>query len=156
MSRRLVPALVLLTPVVEIVVLVLLGRSFGWLPTLLALLALSLVGMAVVRRVGRRAWTNLQATARSGQPPTSAVDDAMLFAGGLVLAVPGFATDLLALPLLLPFTRPLLRRRMSAYAVRRGAMTVRVAPRGPAGHGGPTGRGGPDVVRGEVVDEGPA
>lgn len=153
---RWVPAALLLLPVLEIVVIVAVGQSLGWLVTLAALVVLSTIGFILVRHTGQQAWSQLAQSHSVGTEPTHDVADrAMLFAGGLILILPGFVSDLAALVLLLPFTRPLVRRRVQAWAVRKGAMTVAygAAPGPTPSRHGSTTPHGPDVVHGEVIDE---
>lgn len=153
---RWVPALLLLLPVLEIVVIVAVGRWIGWAPTVAALAALSLLGVVLVRRTGRQAWSELARDRSVGTEPTHDVADrALLFLGGLALIPPGFVKDVVALVLLLPFTRPLVRNRVQSWAVRRGSMHVAEAYGGRPGGSrhGPTTPHGPDVVHGEVIEE---
>lgn len=154
---RWVPATLLLLPLLEIVVIVLVGRLVGWAATIAALAVLSTVGVLLVRRTGRQAWAELARDRSVGAEPTHDVADrALLFLGGLALVPPGFVTDAVALILLLPFTRPLVRRRIQAWAVRRGSMQMAAAygaARSPGSRHGTTTPHGPDVVHGDVIEE---
>jgi UPF0716 protein FxsA len=133
---------VLLYLVVEIIAVVALGSWIGFLPTLLVLLAGSLLGMVLARREGIRAAQALAEAARSRRVATAEVTDGMLVAaGGLLLFVPGLVTDVAGLLLLLPPTRALVRRRLVRSAERQhpGLRTARIRSAGP-------------VVDAEVVD----
>lgn len=151
-------ALCLLMPIVEIVVAVQVAHVVGALWTVLALFALSAVGMSVVRLQGSHAFADLRVAAREQRRPgRSLADRVLLLVGGVLLSVPGFVTAVLSLPFLLPFTRPLLRGAVAGWAVRRGSMYVSTQARAAAG-ADPSGHGprrpfGADVVRGEVVDD---
>ena len=154
---RWVPAVLLLTPIVEIVVIVVVANWIGWVATIAALLALSVVGAILVRRAGRQAWAELARDRSVGTEPSRGVADrALTFLGGLILIPPGFVTDLFALVLLLPFTRPFVRRWIQAWSVRQGALYF-TSTAGPAmsrtSRHGTTTPHGPDVVHGEVVDD---
>lgn len=153
---RWVPAVLLLLPVLEIIMIVVVAGWIGWALTVAALAALSLLGIVLVRRTGRQAWAELAHDRTVGSEPTHDVADrALLFVGGLVLIPPGFVKDVVALVLLLPFTRPLVRTRIQSWAVRRGSMHVAMAYGGRPGgsrHGTTTPHG-PDVVHGEVIEE---
>ncbi len=156
----------LLVPVLEIYVLIQVGQMIGFWPTVGLLAAQALLGAWLVRREGRRAWGALYETVRSGVLRERELGDAVLvMAGGVLLLLPGFRTDVLGAALVLPFTRPLLRRSLSAFAERRmRAAEVRAATIFPPGaapfdpFGRPPGPGrvetppGP-VVRGEVVQD---
>lgn len=97
--------------VLEVFVIVQVGAAIGYGLTFLLLVAGSLLGGWVVRREGGRTWRVLQESVRLGTPPERELaDSAVVMAGGLLLVVPGFVTDVLGLLLVLPFTRPLVRR----------------------------------------------
>ncbi|WP_067801978.1 FxsA family protein [Actinomadura formosensis] len=157
---------VLLLPVLEIFVIVQVGGVIGAWPTVGLLLAEAFLGAWLIRREGRRAFGALHDTVRSGVLQDRDLGDAALvMAGGMLLLFPGFVTDVLGLLLVLPFTRPLVRRSLAAFAARRmRAAEDRAAAVFPPGPGtGPFGPfdGGPDrvetppgpVVRGEVIHE---
>lgn len=151
-------------PLVELAVVLQVRTTIGLGPTLLLLLAVSLVGAAVVRREGSRAWRAFRGAVASGRPPaTEVADGAMLLVGGTLLLTPGFVTDIVGLVLVLPPTRALLRRRLTAYVARRLVVhTLGVDPLGGRAHAhrraaGPPRAGtrrtrGAGVVDGEVVD----
>ena len=151
---RWVPAALLLLPVLEIVVIVVVASLIGWGVTLAVLAAVSLAGILLVRYVGRQAWSELAQNRSVGTEPSRPVADrALMFLGGLLLVPPGFVTDVVALILLLPFTRPVVRRWLQRWAVRQGAMTVTM-PTGPIrNRHGTTTPHGPDVVHGEVIED---
>ncbi|GLX01662.1 FxsA family protein [Microtetraspora sp. NBRC 16547] len=157
MSRTwLLPGL-LLFPVVEIVLLILVGQAIGGGLTVVLLLAGALVGASLMRKEGRRAWAALQGAAQSGRMPDRELgDSAMVMAGGALLVIPGFLSDLVGIFLLLPVTRPIARRGLAWFVGRRvDAMAAR-SPYGPLfdradGPGAPGGAG--RVVHGEVIQD---
>lgn len=138
----------------EVVVLAVVGRSIGVGWTVLLLFLDVVLGIAVIRRAGRRAVDALRTRLETGQLPDREVGDrGLVVVAGVLLAVPGFVSDLLALLLIVPFTRPLFRGLVAGLAVRRvGTFSGPFGPAGPAGPGDAT-RPGPVVVRGEVIDE---
>src|ERR1700710_850395 len=106
----------------------------GW--TLLLLLALSLLGLVLLRREGAKAWRSFSAAVAEGRPPgREALNGMLVLLGALLIIVPGFVPDVFALACLLPFSRRLLGRVFLGWALNRGRATVvRVrASRGPAG-----------------------
>ncbi|MEV5572168.1 FxsA family protein [Spirillospora sp. NPDC052269] len=172
----------LLLPVLEIVLIIQVGEIIGGWPTAGLLAAGIVVGGWIVRREGRRAWRALNAALSRGEVPERELGDAALvMAGGVLLMIPGFLTDLLGLLFILPFTRPPLRRLFGRLAARRLAAAqaraglfppVMNGPGGPAGFGapgqtpfgdpfggaaGPSGDSGPSprgtVVQGEVIHD---
>jgi len=125
--------------------------GIGW--TLLLLLGLSLLGGLLLKREGTRAWRSFRAAVADGRPPGRQVLDGMLVLVGAVLIVlPGFVTDVLALLCLLPFTRRLLGRVLVGWALTRGRATVlRVSStRGSTIRDGSVPPGGGRVIEGEI------
>lgn len=105
----------LLVPVLEVVVIVVVSRLIGGWWTLGLLLAFTLAGAALVRREGSRTWSALRAAVNSGRMPARELADAALvLVGGLLMLTPGFVTDGIGLFLVLPFTRSVSRRLLSA------------------------------------------
>lgn len=160
--------LLLLVPVVEIAVIVAVGRAIGGWQTLALLVLESALGAWLVRREGGRAWRTLSTALRSGRMPSRELADAALvLVGGILLLMPGFVSDLAGFLCILPFTRPLGRRLLEAAVARRLLGGLLRPPRGPdgpgpgspvqGGPGGPIqggpgqGRPGPDVIEGEIL-----
>ena len=122
MQRRLALVVVgiLVVAVLEFALLVLVTRAVGLLPTVLLVLATSLLGAWLVRREGVRAWRALRATATAGQPVgAQASDGAVGLLSGLLLVVPGFLTDLVGLTLRVPVARRAAGAGVRALAERR-------------------------------------
>jgi UPF0716 protein FxsA len=116
----------LLLPAVEIYVIIQVGVAIGGWQTAALLLAESLLGAWIVRREGRRAWRTLHETfTRGAMPDRELADAALVLVGGVLLLTPGFVTDVFGFAFVLPFTRPVVRRLLAAYATRR----VRAAER---------------------------
>lgn len=145
----LLPLVFVLLPVLEIYVIVQVGQAIGGWWTALLLLAETALGLAIVKREGRRAWSRLNATIGEGRTPDRELADGFLIlAGGMLLIVPGFVTDVAGFLCVLPFTRPLVRRLLMVWAERRAAR-LGPPPVFPGFPGGPQG----GVVRGEVIEE---
>jgi len=152
---RLVLALMVLMPIIEIVVGFQVAQLIGGPATLAVLFGLSIVGIAVVRHQGSRAFADLRQAAQERRRPERDLSDRVLaLLGGVLLAVPGFVTAIMSLPLLLPFTRPVLRGAVSSWAVRHGSMYVtRGGGSRPGAYPTDSHPGGPDVVSGEVIND---
>ncbi|HYN96302.1 MAG TPA: FxsA family protein [Pilimelia sp.] len=138
----LVPVALALAGAVEVVVFILVTRWLGLPAAMLLFLAMSVLGVVLLRREGVRAWRRFRAAAEAGQPPGVRVADGLVgLVGALLLAVPGFVSGVLGLGLLLPPSRSLARRAVQRVAERRmpsmvagdvfGPRRVRVR-RGPA------------------------
>ena len=105
-----VRVLVGLWALAEVVVLVLVASWIGVGWTVLATLATTVLGWALLARQGTRALAELRERARERRAPGRALGDAGLIAvGGLLMVLPGFLGDVVGLLCLLPPTRFLVR-----------------------------------------------
>jgi len=133
----------LVIPIVEIYVLIQVGQVIGAWWTVVLLVADSVFGSWLLKREGVRAWRALQTALTEGRMPARELADAALIVfGGTLMITPGFVTDAVGLLAILPFTRPVARRLLTAVVARRLAVVRNVHRPGPPG----------DVVQGEVVD----
>ena len=109
-----IPVLLLLfivVPLLELYVILQVGDAIGVLPTIGLLVLDSVLGAMLMRSEGRRAWTRFNLAISEGRVPArEAIDGVLVVFGGALLLTPGFVTDILGAVLLLPFTRPLVRR----------------------------------------------
>ena len=102
--------LLILWPIAELFVAIEVAESIGVLLTVLLLVLGLPLGIWLVRAEGRAAWRRLSVAVTAGRPPAREVlDGALVLAGGALLIVPGFITDVFGLLLLLPPTRWLAR-----------------------------------------------
>lgn len=84
----------------------------GW-TTFLILIVMGLTGAFLSIAEGRKVWGEAQKQLQRGQiPGQSLLDGLCVAAGGLLLLLPGFFSDLLGITLLLPATRLFYRRIM--------------------------------------------
>jgi UPF0716 protein FxsA len=130
-------ALLLLVPLLaEIAMFIVVGRWIGVLATLALFIAIGVIGSLLLKRQGMRALREMQAALARGEPPAEPVAHAaLLVLAALLLIFPGFLSDLMALPLLLPPVRRMLIRWLGVQAKRRGGFTVWPGGRGPGGQG---------------------
>jgi UPF0716 protein FxsA len=120
--------------VLELAVAIEVGRWIGALPTLGALVLISVLGAMLVRRQGSAAWRSLNGSLRAGEPPSRELADAaVLVLAGVLLLAPGFVSDLFAVLLLFPLTRPLARRPLERALARAAANRVTLLGSFPAG-----------------------
>ena len=127
--------LFIVVPLVELYVIIQVGGAIGIVPTLLILLADSILGSLLLRSQGRAAWRRFTAATQSGRVPhREALDGALVIFGGALLLTPGFLTDVVGLLLLFPPTRALARRVVARAVARRvvtgvvGAASTRARP----------------------------
>lgn len=102
-------------PLVELALLVQLGRWMGLVPTVALVLLTGVLGAALARQQGLRTLARLRADVDAGRMPADAlIDGLMILVAGAVLLTPGLLTDLLGFALLVPATRRALRRAVRA------------------------------------------
>ncbi len=134
-------------PLVEIFVLIQVGQAIGPWWTILLLVADAVLGAWLMRREGARAWRALTTALNSGRMPAKELaDGALILIGGTLMLTPGFVTDTLGILLILPFTRPVARRALTAVVARRLFVVSGSSRPGRPPSDGP-------VVPGEVVDD---
>jgi len=101
--------LLLLWPVAEIVVMILVAEWIGVGWTVLALLGAALAGMLVIRVLGAASLAELRrALERREAPAGPLLRGACVMLAGMLLILPGFIGDLIAVLLLLPPLRAVL------------------------------------------------
>ena len=143
-------------PLVELAVIVQVAGTIGAFNTIGLLVVVSLVGAWLARREGIGVVRRIQAALDRGQMPSAEVADGglILFAGALMIA-PGFVSDALAILLLLPPTRALVRGPLMRYVGRRSRVTVMSGAGGRGGRPGPGGADTDDVWDVESWEEPP-
>lgn len=130
-------ALFIVVPLLELAVILQVGREIGAWWTIALLVADSILGSLLMRAQGRTAWRRFTQATRSGRPPaTEVLDGALIVAGGALLFTPGFLTDALGLSLLLPPTRAVVRRVLARRLLSRmmaglGSNSPRARPAAP-------------------------
>ena len=93
-------------PLIEIAFFVVIGNAIGLWPTLAGVLITAIVGSLVLRYQGMAVFNDIRGQMSRGQIPGKALADAALIgAGGLMLLLPGYFSDLIGILLLLPPTR---------------------------------------------------
>lgn len=100
----------LVVPFVELYVIVQVAQGIGVPETLLVLIAISLTGAWLARLSGISVLRRLQRTVRAGKMPSNElVDGALVLFAAALMITPGFLTDALAIVLLVPPTRAVVR-----------------------------------------------
>jgi len=145
-------------PLVELYLLLLLGRLLGFWETVLIVLVTGIVGAWLAKREGLRVFRRWREAIAEGRMPEEGVLGGLLvLVGGVLLVTPGVLTDVVGLLLLFPPTRRLVADRLRRSAERRiQDGTVRVVTfnqeMGGSPHGVPRRRGDVIDVEGEEVD----
>jgi UPF0716 protein FxsA len=113
---RLIALTAILLPFLEIAGFVWLGAKLGVALTLLWVIGAMVAGLALLRHTGLQAVGRLRAALAEGREPGhSIIDSACFAAAAILLIIPGFVSDALALILMLPVTRRWLLRRTAAH-----------------------------------------
>lgn len=109
--RWIVPLILIGWPVVEIAVFLHVGDAIGFLYTILLFLAAGAVGLVLLRMEGLSLLIRTQKQLNEGIVPVrEGFDGLCLVTAGVLLILPGFVTDILALLLLLPPVRAAIRQ----------------------------------------------
>ncbi len=113
----------LVVPIAELAVIITVGSEIGVLNTVALLIAVSVVGAWLAKREGLGVLRRIKGQLDAGRVPGAELVDGflVLFAGALLLT-PGFLTDCLALALLLPPVRAVVRRTLRRYFAARIVM----------------------------------
>src|SRR5262252_8352332 len=132
-------ALLIVAPIVELYVMVQVAGVIGALPTVLLVIAISLVGAWLTKVEGLAVLRRARTTLEAGElPANESIDGLIVAGGGVLMMVPGFISGIIGLILLLPPVRALLRRRLR-HRIERGRTRLVVYSNGfdPTGFGGP-------------------
>jgi UPF0716 protein FxsA len=117
-------------PVIEIYLLIRVGSWIGPLPTVVLLLAISLLGAWLVRSQGFRIILKVREELSRGRlPAAQLLDGALVLVGGVLLMTPGFFTDFLGIFFLIPFTRNFIKLWLGLWLQKRLARGGFVARR---------------------------
>ncbi|RDJ09820.1 FxsA family protein [Rhizobium grahamii] len=114
MPLKILPGFLLLLPLAEIAGFVLVGRVIGLWSTLALVILSFMVGMALLRRQGVGILRRMSAEGRNGMlPGRELLRPAMFVIAALLLMVPGFITDIVALLIFIPAVRDVAWRYVS-------------------------------------------
>lgn len=118
-------------PLLEVAIFIEVARAIGILPAIAGAVIAGIAGLALWRQQGLATMLKAQSELHAGRMPVAALFDGVCLAlAGAMLLLPGYLSDIIALILIFPPTRHLLRGILA-----RRFVVVDV----PAGHrGGPT------------------
>lgn len=113
-------------PLLELYLIFQVSDAIGIVPTLLILVADSILGSYLLKSQGRQVWRRFnEATAAGRIPHGEIIDGVLIIFGGAFLITPGFFTDIFGLLFLLPPTRAGFRRFVRK-AIERGTFWGRM------------------------------
>lgn len=103
MARLFVGLFFILVPVLELVLLIKVGQRIGAWQTVGLVVIMAFTGMLIISQQSLTVFRQSLEAMSQGRPPVAQVMDGLfLFVAGILLLVPGFITDILALLLLIP------------------------------------------------------
>jgi UPF0716 protein FxsA len=112
--------LFVLTPLVELAILVYLGTVIGALYTVLIVVGTGILGAFMARVQGLAALSRIRSSIERGIIPSNELfDGALILAGGLLLLTPGIITDIVGFIVLVPQTRRIIGRWLRSFIRRR-------------------------------------
>lgn len=108
--RKWIAVFIVVIPIVEFWGYLFVGERLGVGKTIFLTLATSVIGGLMMQFEGRKVLADAKAQMSDGQIPGRMVLDGIcVFAGGMLLLIPGFITDLIGFTMVFPLTRPLYR-----------------------------------------------
>jgi UPF0716 protein FxsA len=114
--------LFIVLPMVELGLLIEIGRRIGFWPTIGIVVATGILGSTLARWQGFAVWQQFNQRLQQGQlPGKELVDGLIILVSAALLLTPGVITDVLGVIGLLPLTRALIRRGVLGYLGRQQA-----------------------------------
>jgi UPF0716 protein FxsA len=121
-------ALMIIIPAIEIGLLIVSGKMLGVLPTVLLIIATGALGAWLAKQQGLETLRKAQEELRYGRIPAEAILDGLcILIGGIFLLTPGFVSDLTGFFLLLPPTRKVIKPliiKMLKRMINKGHFTI--------------------------------
>lgn len=93
-------------PLIELVILIEIGKHIGAFSTVLVVIGAAIVGASLAKVQGINTIRRIQKSLSEGRiPAEELLDGFLIFIAGLLLIAPGFLTDISGFLLLIPFSR---------------------------------------------------
>jgi UPF0716 protein FxsA len=109
-------AVFIIVPILEMYMLIEIGRWVGALPTIGLVVLTGLVGVSLARAQGFAVLSRLRKNLDSGIAPTDELLSGVIILGGaLLLLTPGLITDTIGFILLIPYSRSYLVTFLKRY-----------------------------------------
>ncbi|WP_106797625.1 FxsA family protein [Rhizobium sp. H4] len=130
MRFSILPAFILLLPLGEIAGFVVVGRALGLVLTLALVMASFVLGVVLLRRQGIDILRRMSSQGRNGvMPGRDLLKPAMTVIAALLLIIPGFLTDIIAILILIPPVGDLVWRSIAKrFVVVRGGFSAGPKP----------------------------
>lgn len=108
--------LFLVVPIIELALLIEVGRQIGFWPTVGLIVVTAVVGSFLAKREGIATWMRLQKRLATAQLPNQELlDGAIILISGAFLLTPGVLTDVAGVLGLLPPSRALMRPHLQKW-----------------------------------------
>lgn len=128
--------LLLLLPVLELWLMIAIGSEVGALAVIVWLVAMIFLGINLLRYLGASSMLRAAQGMRGGAMPAQTMVDGLFKAiGAILLIIPGFITDFMALLCFIPFLRRLLFKRWLAKVAVSASASARARGFNAAGFG---------------------
>ena len=112
--------LFVVTPLVELAILVYLGTLIGVLYTILIVIVTGLIGALLARNQGLATLSRIRSDIERGILPADELfKGALILIGGLLLLTPGLITDLVGFAMLIPQTRNVVAKWLRRFIQRK-------------------------------------
>lgn len=125
---RILLALIIIVPALEIGLLILSGKTFGVFPTILLIIGTGVLGAWLAKKQGIQAIQYVQYQIQQGKMPGEVILDGLcILVGGVVLLTPGFITDAIGFLLLFPRTRKIIKpfiMRIIESLIKKNTITI--------------------------------
>jgi UPF0716 protein FxsA len=110
--------LFIITPMVELLLLIEIGKAIGTLEVILLTIVTGIAGAALAKSQGLSVLRKMQQEMAEGRMPASnLIDGVMILIGGILLLTPGVLTDLFGLFLLIPWTRIPMKKMLMKWMI---------------------------------------
>ena len=123
--------LFVVVPLLELALLIQMGRIVGFWPTIALVVFTGLSGAWLARAEGLRTMWKLRHDVANGRVPGQAIMDGVaVLAGGALLLTPGIITDVIGFGLLFPATRHAMQKRIMIRlerSIQDGTVQVRMS-----------------------------
>ncbi len=115
---RVLLAVFIIIPILEMVLLIKVGGLIGALPTVALVMLTALIGVMMFRIQGFNTLQRMQERLAMGElPGMELIEGAMLLVGGALLLTPGFFTDAIGFICLIPVTRKAIARSVVEHSL---------------------------------------
>lgn len=112
--------LFILVPIVELALLIEIGKAIGTWPTIGIIVITGIIGSYLLKWQGVSTWRRFhQSLSRGGFPGDVILEGVLILIGGAFLLTPGVVTDALGFILLIPPGRRLVLKAVKAYLKRK-------------------------------------